>query len=178
LTSVETTAIGRESRVAKVAGDARFGFPRAKRSHGETAPHVVQILVCQHNRLGNCAMGLFSTKDWNVIAIIFERREMYRVNGQRCKGGEATKVRDNVKNFERTIFWAVYDQKRAFLEGDSGPGVKMVTNEIVQRLKKELPTNPTVIQILGLLERSELPKAAKPLLWTGYPKSEQQPMEE
>ncbi|MDB5346773.1 MAG: hypothetical protein JWP89_5150 [Schlesneria sp.] len=123
-------------------------------------------------------MGLFSTKDWNVIAIIFERREMYRVNGQRCKGGEATKVRDNVKNFERTIFWAVYDQKRAFLEGASGPGEKMVTTEIVQRLKKELPTNPTVIQILGLLERAELPKAAKPLLWTGYPKSEQLPMEE
>ncbi|MBS0201814.1 MAG: hypothetical protein JSS49_02870 [Planctomycetes bacterium] len=123
-------------------------------------------------------MGLFSSKDWNVIAIIFERREMYRVNGQRCKGGEATKVRDNVKTFERTIFWAVFDQKRSFLEGESGRGEKMVTNDIVQRLKKELHTNPTVQQILGILERGELDKAAKPLLWGGYPKSEQQPMDE
>ena len=123
-------------------------------------------------------MGFFGTKDWNVVAIIFERREMYRVNGQRCKGGDATKVRDNVKNFERTIFWAVFDQKRSFLEGSSGPGEKMVTTEIVQRLKRELPTNPTVQQILGLLERGELDKAAKPLMWMGYPKSEQQPTDE
>lgn len=123
-------------------------------------------------------MGLFSTKDWNVIAIIFERREMYRVNGQRCKGGEATKVRDNVKTFERTIFWAVFDQKRSFLEGESGRGERMVTTEIVQKLKKELSTNQTVQQILGLLERGELDKAAKPLLWTGYPKSEQKSVDE
>ena len=123
-------------------------------------------------------MGLFSTKDWNVIAIIFERREMYRVNGQRCKGGEATKVRDNVKSFERTIFWAVFDQKRSFLEGESGRGERMVTTEIVQRLKKELPMNPTVQQILGLLERGELKTAAKPLLWGGYPKSEQLPADD
>lgn len=123
-------------------------------------------------------MGLFSSKDWNVIAIIFERREMYRVNGQRCKGGEATKVRDNVKSFERTIFWAVFDQKRAFLEGDAGKGDRMVGPEIVQRLKRELPTNATVVQILGLLERGELDKAAKSLIWAGYPKSEQLPPEE
>ena len=120
-------------------------------------------------------MGLFSTKDWNVIGIIFERREMYRVNGQRCKGGEATKARDNIKTFDRTIFWAVFDQKRSFLEGESGLGQKMVTTEIVQRLKRELPTNATVLQVLGLLERGELVKAAKPLTWGGYPKSEQHP---
>jgi hypothetical protein len=123
-------------------------------------------------------MGLFSTKDWNVVAIIFETREMYRVNGQRCKGGNATKARDSVKGFARTIFWAVFDQKRAFLEGESGPGERMVTNEIVQRLKREIHSNPTVMQILGLLERGELDKAAKPLMWGGYPKSEQQPVDD
>jgi hypothetical protein len=123
-------------------------------------------------------MGLFSTKDWNVVAIIFERREMYRVNGQRCKGGEATKVRDNVKTFERTIFWAVFDQKRAFVEGAAGKGERMVTPEIVQRLKRELPTNSTVLQILNLLEKGELKTAAKPLSWGGYPKSEQLPADD
>lgn len=123
-------------------------------------------------------MGLFSTKDWNVVAIIFERREMYRVNGQRCKGGEATKVRDNVKTFGRTIFWAVFDQKRSFLEGAPGLGEKMVTNDIVQRLKRELPTNMTVRQILEILEQGKLDKAAKSLQWAGYPKSEQLPSED
>jgi len=123
-------------------------------------------------------MGLFSTKDWNVIAIIFERREMYRINGQRGKGGDATKVRDNVKSFERTIYWAVFDQKRAFLEGASGPGEKMVTREIVERLKKELPTNSSIQQLLGILEKGPLANAAKPLIWGGYPKSEQKPVEE
>jgi hypothetical protein len=64
----------------------------------------------------------------------------------------------------------VFDQKRAFLEGEPGKGIKMVTTEIVQRLKKELPTNGTVQQILGMLEKAELDKAAKPLVWGGYPK--------
>lgn len=115
-------------------------------------------------------MGWFGGKDWNVVAIIFERREMYRVNGQRVKGGDATKVRDNVKAFERTIYWAVFDQKRAFLEGDAGPGQTSVTPEIVQKLKRELSTNMTVQQVLGVLERGELTNAAKPLAWAGYPK--------
>jgi hypothetical protein len=123
-------------------------------------------------------MGLFSTKDWNVVGIIFERRDMYRVNGQRCKGSDATKVRDNIKSFERTIFWAVFDQKRAFVEGAAGPGQKMVGHDIVERLKRELPSNPTVQMVLGILERNELKTAAKPLNWGGYPKSEQQPTDE
>ena len=118
-------------------------------------------------------MSWFGTKDWNVIAIIFESREMYRVNGQRAKGGMATKVRDNTKNHERTIYWAVFDQKRAFLEGDMGKGQTIVSPEIIQRLKRELSTNMTVQQILKKLEEGELANAAKPLVWAGYPKSEQ-----
>ena len=123
-------------------------------------------------------MGWFGTKDWNVVAIIFESREMYRVNGQRAKGGMATKVRDNTKNHERTIYWAVFDQKRAFLEGDVGRGQTTVSPEIVQRLKRELSTNITVRQILEKLERGELANAAKPLVWAGYPKSEQKSMDD
>lgn len=123
-------------------------------------------------------MGWFGTKDWNVIAIIFERREMYRVNGQRAKGGDAAKVRDGAKNHERTIYWAVFDQKRAFLEGDVGKGQTSVSPEIVQRLKRELSTNMTVQQILKLLEQGELTNAARPLVWAGYPKSEQKSMDD
>ena len=117
-------------------------------------------------------MGLFGGKDWNVIAIIFERREMYRVNGQRGKGSDATKCRDGAKNHDRTIYWAVFDQKRAFVEGGGGLGEKMVTADIVARLKKEFSTNVTVTHILSLLERGELPMAAKPLVFGGYPKPE------
>lgn len=122
-------------------------------------------------------MGLFGSKDWNVVAVIFERRDLYRVNGNRAKGGEATKSRDGAKTHNRTIFWAVFDQKRSFLEGQEGPGARMVPAEVVQRLKRELPTNSTVQGILKILESGELQMAAKPLGWTGYPKADIPPEE-
>ena len=68
-------------------------------------------------------MGLFSRKDWNVIAIIFERKDCYRVNGNRGKGGDAVKIRDGAKKHTRTIYWAVFDQNRSFLQGEPGPAV-------------------------------------------------------
>ncbi len=117
-------------------------------------------------------MGWFGGKDWNVIAIIFERREMYRVNGQRGKGGDATKCRDGAKNHDRTIYWAVFDQKRAFVEGGGGKGEKMVGADVIARLKREFSTNATVTSILGVLERGELKMASKPLVFAGYPKPE------
>uniref|UniRef100_A0A7C2JWS0 Uncharacterized protein n=1 Tax=Schlesneria paludicola TaxID=360056 RepID=A0A7C2JWS0_9PLAN len=122
-------------------------------------------------------MGLFSSKDWNVIAVIFERKDLYRVNGNRSKGSKAVEARDGAKGHDRTIFWAVFDQKRAFLEGDAGKGAHLVPAQVVQKLKRELPTNGTVQQILKILESGELPMAAKPLAWTGYPKPETHPSE-
>ena len=56
-------------------------------------------------------MGLFSRKDWNVIAVIFERADLFTVSGQRVKGGSADKARDGAKAHPRTIYWAVFDQK-------------------------------------------------------------------
>lgn len=123
-------------------------------------------------------MGFFSSKDWNVLAIIFERKDLYRVNGQRAKGSNATKVRDGAKSHARTIYWAVFDQKRKFLEGQPGPGQSMVDPQIVARLQKEFMTNMTVQMVLGILERGEMEMAAKPLGWTGYPKVEQPEDEE
>ena len=123
-------------------------------------------------------MGLFGGKDWNIIAIIFESRVMYRVNGQRGKGSDATKCRDGAKNHDRTIYWAVFNQKRGFVEGGGGNGEKMVTGEIIAKIKKEFVTNPTVTGILGMLERGELTKVSKPLAFTGYPKPEQGPEDE
>ena len=118
-------------------------------------------------------MGMFdafSSKDWNVIAVIFEKKDMYRVNGNRSKGGEAVKARDGAKTHPRTIFYAVFDQKRAFVEGDFGKGFNNVPRDVAERLKKELPKNETVQNILRILEGGSLDKAAKPLVWAGYPK--------
>ena len=123
-------------------------------------------------------MSWFGSKDWNVIAIIFERRELYRVNGNRSKGGAAVKSREGAKNHERTIYWAVFDQKRSFVEGELGRGRSFVPANVLQRLKRELSTNITVQQILGVLEKGEMSMAAKPFVWTGFPISEQKSLDE
>jgi hypothetical protein len=117
-------------------------------------------------------MSFFGGKDWNIIAVIFESKSMYRVNGNRGKGSDAVKARDGAKTHQRTIYWAVFDQKRAILESDAGKGQSLVDPLVVQRLKKEIHTNSTITHILGILERGELPMAAKPLVWSGYPKEE------
>lgn len=118
-------------------------------------------------------MGMFdafSSKDWNIIAVIFERKDMYRVNGNRAKGSEAVKARDGAKTHSRTIFYAVFDQKRAFVEGEFGKGYENVPRDVADRLKRELPKNETVQNILRILEGGSLKQAAKPLHWDGYPK--------
>lgn len=120
-------------------------------------------------------MGWFGGKDWNVIAVIFEKKDSYRVNGNRAKGNEAVKARDGAKTHARTIFYAVFDQKRAFLEGDFGRGVENIPRDAAEKLKRELPKNETVQNILRILESGSLPMAAKPLIWDDYPKPESVP---
>jgi hypothetical protein len=92
-------------------------------------------------------MGLFGSKDWNIVAIIFERPDLYRVNGNRGRGREATTMRDAAKKHPRTIFCAVFDQKGAFLEGEAGSGATAI---------------PT-------LEAGKEDKVSKSLAWSGYP---------
>ncbi len=120
-------------------------------------------------------MGLFGGKDWNVIAVIFEKKDLYRVNGNRAKGNEAVKARDGAKSHPRTLYYAVFDQKRSFLEGDVGKGLNQVPLDVLDRLKRELGTNATVLTILRLLEKGETNMAAKPLAWDGYPKPDVHP---
>lgn len=114
-------------------------------------------------------LGLFAKKDWNVIAVIFEKADMYRVNGNRGHGSTAVTIRDGVKKHARTIYWAVFDQRGGFLEGEPGPGKEMIAGSALQRLIKEMPTNKTVRSILSMLESGQHEKAARPLEWTGYP---------
>jgi hypothetical protein len=120
-------------------------------------------------------MGWFGGKDWNVLAIIFERPDLYRVNANRVKGGDATTARDNVKVHSRTICWAVFDQKRGHLEGGTGPGLNSVPTAVSSRLIRELPTLSTVREILETLEKGTSDKVSKALVWNGYPKKEEPP---
>lgn len=112
-------------------------------------------------------MGLFGKKkDWNVIAVLFESKGRYTVNGNRAKGPAAEGVRDGAKRHARTIFWAVFDQKRAFLEGQPGPGAGSVPREVISKLTRELPTIKTVREILTALEGGKVDKVAKQFEWT------------
>ena len=110
-------------------------------------------------------MGLFNRKDWNIIAVIFERADMFQINGQRVKGAAADKAQEGAKAHPRTILWAVFDQKGTFLSSGPGKGANNVTPDTVRRLERELRYNRSVLDILKALETGEQEKMAKPLPW-------------
>jgi hypothetical protein len=106
-------------------------------------------------------MGLFSSgKDWNVIGVLFEKKGHLQINGNRAKGSNAEKVREAVKKHPRSVFWAVFDQKRAFVEGGPGAGKEFVTLEALQYVERNLAKAKKVAQILTLLETGKTDKAA------------------
>jgi len=113
--------------------------------------------------------GLFGGKDWNIIAVIFERRDLYQISGQRVKGGGAVKARDAAKGHSRAIFWAVFDQNGTYKEGGEAAGSIQVPNDVLKKLERDLRTNRTVQEILKALETKQTDKMAKPLAWNGYP---------
>ena len=107
-------------------------------------------------------MAFLLGKDWNVLTITFERADLFRINGNRTKGRDANKIKDNAKRHARTIFWAVFNQKGKVIE--SGPGVyganipaaklELVTREV-------LGDNESVRNVLEQLQTGESDKAAK-----------------
>ncbi|WP_437223920.1 hypothetical protein SH661x_003411 [Planctomicrobium sp. SH661] len=113
--------------------------------------------------------GLFGGNDWNVLAVIFERRDLYQVSGQRVKGAAAEKARDGAKAHPRAVYWAVFNQKGSFQAGGPGAGALQVPGEVIKKLERELATNRTVQEILKALETKQTDKIAKPLAWHGYP---------
>lgn len=113
--------------------------------------------------------GLFGN-DWNVIAIMIERYDLYKVNGQRAKGGAATKARDGAKSHPRTLCYAVFDQKGNLKESGPGPAESQVPATVTKQLEREIRTNRTVLDILKSLETKEAQSVAKKLEWLGYPK--------
>lgn len=110
-------------------------------------------------------MGLFGRKDWNVIAVIFERKGLFQINGNRVKGKAAEKSRDGAKAHQRTAFWAVFNQKGSFVEGGPGPSAKLVPPETLKALTRDLARLNTVLGVLKELESGKVEKVAKPLSW-------------
>lgn len=107
----------------------------------------------------------FLGKDWNVIAVTFERADLFRVNGNRGKGSDAVKMRDNARRHARSLYWAVFDQRGRFLEGDTGPGRTLVPAAKLESLVQIVRTNESVLSVLATLQSGESQKAAKMLAW-------------
>jgi hypothetical protein len=104
-------------------------------------------------------MALFG-KDWNVLTLTFERADLLRVNGNRTKGLDAHKIRDNAKRHARTVYWAVFDQKGKVLDNEAGPGVERVPKPVAERLAQEWVKHDCVQNVLILLQGGET-KAAR-----------------
>lgn len=111
---------------------------------------------------------LFSSKDWNVVAVIFERRDLFRINGNRGQGKDAEAMKAGAQKHSRTLYWAVFNQKGTFLEGGPGPASEQIPATVLAKLVKELPMTKTVQQVLAGLEKGEQTKLSKALEWNGY----------
>ncbi len=115
-------------------------------------------------------MSFLLGKDWNVLALTFERADLYRINGNRTKGRDASKIADNVKRHARTIYWAIFNQKGKLLESGPGPYSSMIPAATLERLVREYPKNETVLGVLSQLQRGD--KAAKIFSWGDEPEEQ------
>lgn len=106
-------------------------------------------------------MAFLLGKDWNVLTITFERADLFRINGNRTKGRDATKIRDNAKRHARTIYWAVFNQKGKLLESGPGAFSANIPAAALERVARELLTNESVKGVLEQLQKGESDKAAK-----------------
>lgn len=104
-------------------------------------------------------MALFG-KDWNVLTLTFERADLLRVNGNRTKGLDANKIRDNARRHARTVYWAVFNQKGNVIEAEAGPGIERIPKPAAERLEKEWLKHECVKAVLELLQKGEQ-KAAR-----------------
>lgn len=111
-------------------------------------------------------------KDWNVVGIMFEKSDTYTINGNRVKGRTAESVKTRVRVHDRTILWVVYDQKGGILDQGMGGGQHHVPQEVIKKLQKVLHTNSSIREILKMLETGQTVKAARKLIWDGYPRKE------
>ena len=91
---------------------------------------------------------------------MFEKKGHLQINGNRAKGGNAEKVRDAAKRHTRSVFWAVFDQKRRFVEGGPGGGKEFVPLEVFQYIERNIAKAKKVAQVLTLLEQGKTDKAA------------------
>jgi hypothetical protein len=126
------------------------------------------MMAC--GRLGGRTMfGWFASKDWNVVAIMFERHDLYRINGNRGQGKTAETMKRGAAGHNRTILWAVFDQKGALVESGPGAGKDIVPLSVLKRLTTEIVTNRSVRDVLRMLESKQERMVSRALDWQGYP---------
>ncbi len=113
--------------------------------------------------------GLFGGKDSNIVAVIFERRDLYQISGQRVKGSAVAKAKDGARAHPRCIYWAVFNQKGSITESGEGSGSLQVPGDTLKKLERELRSNKSVLEVLKALETKQTDKMAKPLVWHWYP---------
>ncbi|HVX14504.1 MAG TPA: hypothetical protein VHC22_25175 [Pirellulales bacterium] len=104
-------------------------------------------------------MALFG-KDWNVLTLTFERADLLRVNGNRTKGLDANKIRDNAMRHARSVYWAVFDQRGKVLKSEAGPGIDLISKSAAERLKQDWVKHESVQAVLEMLQKGEV-KAAR-----------------
>lgn len=119
-------------------------------------------------------MSFLLGKDWNVLTITFERADLFRINGNRTKGRDANKIRDNAKRHARTIYWAVFNQRGKLLEGGPGPYGTNIPAAALDRMTRELARNASIANVLEQLQTGPSDKAAKILEWDDA-KTEKEP---
>lgn len=122
-------------------------------------------------------MSFLLGKDWNVLALTFERSDLFRINGNRTKGRDASKIVENVKRHARTIYWAIFNQKGKLLESGPGPFSGSVPAATLERLARELVKNETILGVLAQLQKGESDKAAKIFSWGDEPEEKAPPRE-
>lgn len=117
-------------------------------------------------------MSFLLGKDWNVLTITFERADLFRINGNRTKGRDANKIRDNAKRHARTIYWAVFNQRGKLLDSGPGPYGSMIPAATLEQISRELPKNASVLNVLEQLQKGHSDKAAKILELDEKPEQE------
>jgi len=113
-------------------------------------------------------MGWFGSKDWNVVAVIFERSDLYRVKRQPGQGrGRHDHSRRGQKH-PRTISGRCSTRRERTWKG----GRRRLQVDPARRTAAPRPRSRRQSfrrEVLATLESGKEDKWSKPLVWNGYP---------
>jgi hypothetical protein len=109
-------------------------------------------------------VGLFSRRDWNIVALTYETADRLRLNGNRKQGKKALAAMKGASIHSGTVCWMVFDQTGKSMEQGLGPAAGRIPKQHAERLLASFPRNPGVLEILRKLEEGR-ETAAKIFDW-------------